>query len=224
MNSFDLFHREGCAGIHPWAAAALLAMVLGTPCLAGGGNTLYVLQDATPRPDIGNRLTIDQSAATGARVGTALVPATQRGAGNSAELTMSGFGGSAQFMQDNSDAAANPLGNTLSIVAAGASLAAIVQAGDGNAAAIEVAPLSAASILQNGDLNDASLTVSGSLAAGTIIQNGNRNDANLSVGGFSAVTYIQNGNELTTDGLSYRGQPVTVWSNAGTVLITQSSR
>jgi hypothetical protein len=206
------------------AAATMFTLLASGAAMAGGGNTLYVLQDASARPDIGNRLVIDQSAASNALVGTALVPATQRGANNNADLTMSGFGGTIQLLQDNSDASANPIGNSLSISTAGASVAVAVQTGDGNLASLVLAPLSAGTIVQNGDLNAASVIVSGSLAAGTIIQNGDQNTANLAVGGFSAVTYVQNGDGLSTDGLSYSGQPVTVWSNAGAVLITQSIR
>lgn len=206
-------------------AATATGLLAASPALAGNGNILYILQDSTVRPDLGNEVRVDQSGADYSLIGTALEPATQKGAANEADLTITGAAGTIQLLQDNSAAYLNPIGNTAVVSVDGVAAAAVaIQEGDGNTTTINVSGLFAlGSTTQLGDLNDAELFVEGPFAAGTIVQNGDDNEARLTVGGYSAVTYIQNG-----DGLSYQtltGTPLgaTVWSNAGPVLITQSS-
>jgi hypothetical protein len=193
-------------------------MALTGPAFAGSGNTLYLIQDSSVQPGLGNQATVDQTGASGSLIGTSLVPATQKGVLNQATLVVTGNGGTIQLYQDNAAVIA-PTGNLASIEVRNGGNAGVVQSGDGNAASVFVRGLTAGALVtQLGSDNLADVDVRGTLAAGVVFQKGDGNTAALDVRGFSQVTYIQNG-----DGFATPNVPVTVWSNAGPVIITQTA-
>jgi len=148
--------------------------------------------------------------------------AFQGGTRNTADITVSGSGGTVRLFQNNVSAGSAALGNAASITLSGNGVAIVGQQGDANKALLSVSGAkSGGSILQLGNGNRADLSVSTGATA-LISQEGNNNSSGqVSIQGSEAnVTYIQRG-----DGL----QPVnparglTVSTNAGTVTIQQST-
>lgn len=184
-----------------------------SPSLAGDGNSVSILQSGS-----NNSLFTDQSNASGSLLGDGTSPLTQSGFDNSATITVNGGAG----------------GSALSGAIGSAFLqqGSLTQPGNGNIASITVNGVgSVGSIVQMGNQNDASLTVSDG-AQGTIKQIGNKNSAGLNLSGSPlSVTYIQQGNNLTTGpgititSTSMPGLPAgtTITGAAPAITITQTS-
>lgn len=196
-------------------------IVLPGAAIAGGGNEIYVLQESAT--GLGNKLEIDQSGANDSLVrglgDSELAPATQKGDGNSADLTITGNGGEIRLEQDNF--ATGQPGNTANVTVDGGNLATVQQLGSGNLATLGVSgSLTEGGIFQNGDGNNALLTVSGSNTSGSVTQNGDGNETALTVtGNGTAVDYTLNGNSVT----NVPGGGVQVINNGAQVTITQTA-
>ncbi|WP_322865048.1 hypothetical protein U5922_001865 [Aquicoccus sp. G2-2] len=203
------------------AAATLAALSLATPAMAGDGNTLYIQQDASSTD--GNSLFVDQSLAFDSTVAgdiAATLPAMQTGGNNTGVITLSGDGAMVLFGQTNSGLGAGT--NTAEIT--GDSYATIVlqQDGFGNDGMLDVGSGSnQGALFQYGDENTGKVTVSGTNNSGTLYQRGDNNTYALNVtGNKSSVQWNQIGNNISpTSSVT----PATVISNAGKVIITQTS-
>ncbi|MEH6833123.1 MULTISPECIES: hypothetical protein [Falsihalocynthiibacter] len=188
--------------------------------MAGDGNYLYLVQD-TQDSLLGNTLQIDQSLATNSSVAGSLngfMPALQLGGGNSANITVENERATVLLNQDNS-LAPSLSGNAATIFGGELAVVALEQLGSGNLGNIEVTGRgNIGSLSQTGDRNNGSVLVSGTSNSGTLNQVGNDNTYGLSVSGSATnVTFNQVGNNMTAT-----GSP-TVFSNAGTVVITQTT-
>lgn len=200
--------------------AILLPAIAGTTILlasaawAGSGNTITVIQERTFGTE-GNTLTVDQSQADHSLVrGLLDEAARQKGNDNEATLTLEGYGGVIQLLQDNSFT--RGAGNAAVVNAGANSIAAVAQIGSGNLATLDVSgTLARGTVLQTGSGNNANLTVEGTGANGLIAQIGRNNVTTLEVSGAS-VNYTVIGNNL-----SNAGGP-QVYSNGATVTITQT--
>lgn len=142
--------------------------------------------------------------------------ARQTGAGNSADITMSGLGGFVGLLQDSTSAS---IGNRSTVNLAGGGQALIGQLGGNNQANATLgAGALEGAILQRGSNNTADLTVTGAGASGRISQVGNGLNNGLSVTGVgTSAALIANGVSNAA-----AGTPVTVESNGAAVTITQS--
>jgi hypothetical protein len=148
---------------------------------AGDGNTLYLVQESSPWSTNGNTLQSDQSRATNSSIGWRLLPATQNGSGNDAEIALVGNGGQVGFWQDNRDRLSNPLAyNSASISLTGDGLVTLVQLGGGNVADLTLDNGGRGSITQSGLYNEAALVLHGG-ADGSITQLGDGNTTALDV-------------------------------------------
>lgn len=188
---------------------------------AAQNNTLFIIQDSG---DVigrgnGNTLFLDQSEATGSRVGGSVtdqnVAAQQIGQNNFADLRISGTGGVLALRQIAQTSQLD--GNRADIDLDGFNpLASLLQEGQNNTATIDVTgTLSSGVLEQIGNDNVGTVQVGGLRTSGRLIQNGNNNATGIVVdGNGSDVTVTQNGNNLT-------GAPIVV-SNGATVIITQS--
>ena len=191
---------------------------------AGSSNNVYLLQDSST--ELGNSIFIDQSTANASSVaGSAngLLPASQTGSGNVANLRLSGQGGTAILNQNNL-ILAGATGNEAVAVLSDYAKGTINQFGDGNTANLRVTGTldgtggTAGTVNQLGNRNDATLTVEGRGASGKINQLGSGNTNALEVTGTgTSATYTQIGNNAANP------QGVTVVSNGGSVQITQFS-
>lgn len=205
-------------GVLVFAAAAF---TLPGAAIAGSDNEIYVLQQSST--GLGNTLVIDQSNANESLVRglgeSEFAPATQKGDGNSADLTITGNGGEIRLLQDNF--ATGQPGNAAKVTVGGDNLATVQQVGSGNLAELEVTgSLSEGSILQNGSQNDALLSVSGNNANGSITQNGDGNNTVLAVtGSGTSVDYTLVGDNVT----NVQNGGVQVFTNGASVTITQTA-
>lgn len=143
-------------------------------------------------------------------------PARQTGAGNNADITVSGVNGFVGLLQDSSKASA---GNRATVKLTGSGEALIGQLGGGNRATATIGSGAlGGAILQDGTGNIANLDVTGTGASGRISQFGSglNNALNVSGAGTSAA--------LIANGVSNAapGAAVTVQSNGAAVTITQS--
>lgn len=197
--------------------SALLALSLsGAAAHAGENNVLFIEQDAVGT-GIGNTLFVDQSSASDSLVAGDLdgnAAALQRG-GNTASVTLDGIGAAVALNQVNPTGAAF---NTATIE--GGTLASILidQQGVGNNGTLNVgAGDNTGQLFQIGNGNTGVVSVDGQDSSGTLRQVGNDNTSDLVVSGTGvSVDYTQNGNGLTSS------VPAQVFSNAGTVTITQT--
>ena len=199
-----------------YAIAAIAFSAL--PLAAGDANVLNFVQISTGAD--GNALFIDQSGATGSLIAgdrLNILPATQVGNGNEADVEIRGNGGTLVLNQNNALTGLS-VGNQAEAVIAGLSgFGSIVQLGDLNAATLSVQSPDAfnpasGSIAQIGSGNTAALSVDGAGASGELRQFGNGNTNALSVEGTgTTASYTQIGN-----GLSNPNGGVSVVSNGST--------
>ncbi|MEP9374472.1 hypothetical protein [Mesorhizobium sp. KR1-2] len=208
------------AGFPIAATAGGLFLAMAGTAGAGNGNKLYLLQEKTFGTE-GNTLSVDQSQANDSII-RGLVsgqPATQKGSGNRAELTIDGNGGRVQLLQNNS--ISGGAGNSAVVNLSGNALAILGQVGAGNTANLSVAgELAQGSIFQTGKFNNADLSVSGNRAKGLVTQIGNNITTGLSVTGTgTTVSYTVNGNNVT----NAPGGGVQVYTNGAAVSITQTT-
>jgi hypothetical protein len=211
---------------------ALVAFAASPPAIAGSGNTLYLSQQGTS-----NTIQVDQSNANDSTVGGVAQPlpvtgddltpsslngsASQNGFNNSAEITMTGAGGTAGLSQDNS---AQPgYGNTATLALSAGALGLVGQLGDHNSAALTVSGVDAfGGIVQNGSNNTGKLDVRGDGVTGKLIQTGSDNHAGFAFSGSSGsqATYevVGSGVTLTTPAT------VTTIGNGASVTIVQSTQ
>jgi hypothetical protein len=218
-------------------AALACATTVSPPLPAfAGGNTVYLYQENTGGEGSGNTIYIDQSGARNSQVGgisnvavdgdnqityslsadPTLAPAKQIGSNNTADVTITGEGGLATVLQDNSGSVG--FGNQATLNVLGSGFGAIQQNGDRNQANLTVNGSGAGAIRQNGNRNRGTLDVA-SGTDGTLVQNGNKQDITFSTvaGSGSQVLYTVNGNGVT------QTAPVTVITNGASVTITQTS-
>jgi hypothetical protein len=223
-------------------AATILTLLPASLSQAGDNNTVYIKQESPAGSLNGNSLTIDQSDATNSLlVGPSVSslagllnvslpsslqggqnPASQRGEGNEAKITMTGDGGALMLVQDTSpfqamQPAGSGTGNTATAVLNGASLGAVIQLGTANTANLQLEQANGL-ITQLGSNLRADLAVTGPDSRGQIVQIGSRNTADVEVQGSGTnVTYTQIGNDLTSS------QTMEVFStNSGNISITQT--
>lgn len=201
-------------------AIATFWLVSSAPAMAGDGNTLYLLQNSVGGAQ-GNTLTINQTLAfnssiVGSEDGS--TPAAQIGGGNLAEVTLEGEGGFVLLHQDSS-LSASLLGNSAYLFGGEQATIALQQLGANNYARIDVfGSDNSGSLYQEGEGNHGTVAVDGEHNSGTLNQIGNNNVYSISVSGSSTdVTFNQIGNNLAPTGLS-----ASVYSSAGTVVITQT--
>ncbi len=193
------------------AAVAMLA----APATAQN-NSLFILQDNSTG-GMSNTISVDQSAASRSRVGSAETPAEQIGGGNVADVSIVGEGSRVDLSQRSVTSRVD--GNDVSIDLSGTTLLGTVsQAGSGNRGAVSVSGARArGSLVQDGNFNAGTVSVSGSDASGALRQIGDGNATDLEVSGAgTSVTYDVIGNGLTAV------VPPTVRSNGATVTITQT--
>lgn len=144
--------------------------------------------------------------------------ATQQGAGNFADVRISGTGGTVGLQQGGLSAS----GNSATVALDGSGTALIGQIGSNNRSTLDVSgDLAFGSILQQGDSNVAALTVTGG-GQGALTQIGNGNDTALNVDGITGtnVSYTLVGSGVTNLNPT---QGVDVITNAASVTITQTS-
>lgn len=203
---------------------------------AGGawadGNTVYLSQMGE-----GNRITVDQSAASNSIVRGAPSPersasgggaAAQIGAGNQASIEVAGMGSDVRFFQRNpprgvGNVAAVEVGALTGALSSQllSGSASLFQDGDGNHSSISVTgPGSDGAVTQIGMHNKANLSVTGARASGALLQEGNHNALDVEVTGSGvAVAYEQIGDNLRTPSTV----PVSVFSTAPQILIRQTA-
>jgi hypothetical protein len=218
-------------------------MLLPGAAFAGNGNTLYLLQENTYPGAAANNIDIDQSAGAYTTVGSGSAPAIQRGAGNQANLTLSGDCavsfpdcGTVSLYQDNSSdtllratppvpLAGPPQGNVANVSVSGTGDASIVQVGDQNVADM-VLDDGHGLISQQGLNNIAKLEIQGDLT-GSIAQTGNANIGDLLISGAPgssvSLTQVGNNQSYVGGGSGNSVAPMTVFTTAGAVTISQTS-
>lgn len=191
-----------------FATLSVVTLILGAGVAhAGSGNLLYLEQESDALAADGNNFLSDQYLATNSSIGTPWNPATQKGNGNEADLTLSGNCpivspdcGHASLWQNNTDTSlvgyvAGWLGltpldpNTATIQVTGTGTATLFQSGGGNSANLTLEDGSG-SIVQGGIDNSAALTLVGS-AGGSIRQVGTGHSADLTVQGTGSATLNQ---------------------------------
>jgi len=203
------------------AASAICASVV-AGADAGDGNRATVLQISPPGSTQGNVLVLDQSAAsnsiltgvplTGTLAGTlsgTFMPsnqlygmaATQAGEGNSAHITLTGDGATAQLLQttDNGEGAASlGGGNRATMLVSSAAVAGLVQIGSGNEASLSVNPHASAWVSQIGNGNLVSDLSVGSGGEAVVSQTGDHNTTGaIIVPSGVTLNYSQTGNGLS---------------------------
>jgi hypothetical protein len=218
-------------------------LLLSGTAFAGSGNTLYLLQENTYPGAAANNIDIDQSGGAYTTIGSGPTPAIQRGAGNQADLTLSGDCalsfpdcGTVTLYQDNSSDTllqvspavtlpGAPQGNVANVSVSGTGDASIVQVGDQNEADLAL-DNGHGSISQQGLSNIAKLEIQGNLT-GSIAQTGNANVGDLLIYGApgSSVSLTQTGNNQSYvgGGSGNSVAPMTVFTTAGAVTISQTS-
>ncbi len=222
--------------------AAAVPLLSAGPSLGGDNNAVYIKQESPVGSLAGNSLTIDQSAAQNSLVIGPSVPsmlrfldidiqsgllgaprpASQRGEGNEATITMRGDGGVLQLLQDTSpfqamQQAGSDTSNSATVTMTGAALGAVVQLGTGNTANLALNEANGL-IAQLGTNLTADLEVTGPGSSGQVLQIGNRSSASVEIlGSGTNVTYTQIGNDLSSS------QGVEVFTtNSGNISITQT--
>lgn len=196
----------------------LTACLAASPSFAGDSNSVSILQSGS-----NNSLFTDQSNASGSLLGLGTNPL-----GDSIPLTQSGNDNSATIIVNGGPASSSA---SSAIGSAFLQQGTLTEPGSGNTANITVNGVgSLGSIVQLGNKNEANLAVSDG-AHGTIKQIGNENKAGLSLSGNAlSVTYVQQGNNLTTGpgitvtSTSISGMPTGVTTNGTlpTITITQT--
>jgi hypothetical protein len=229
-----------------WAVLGCTAFGLSAaPALAGDSNTVYIKQDSSIT-GVGNTIYVDQSAATGSRVGGfSTVPdlsstpassynsntsalnfpvdlassARQLGGNNSAKITDTGVDDNISLYQNNTQPGLSGSLNYAEITLSGiGSLGGVIQNGYANTANLTVSGTqSAGGIWQQGDHNDGTVNVGGGAAA-LLVQNGSNNTNSLTATGAagSQISYIVNGSNFTASAAQ-------VLTNGAAVTITQSN-
>ena len=226
-------------------SAAALCALSASGADAGDRNVLILLQEGST-----NSISVDQQGANDSQVGgvaydsannafnridlstneaDALAnPVLQLGERNSADVTLTGEGGTVFLQQQgqtpNTDGFDNTANITVNSTAGGGNLAAVLQAGNNNAATIAInGSLSEANVLQDGNGNlgtvqvgDSNLPLSNVRA--TLTQDGNGNNTELQVFGInnSEYSYTVIGDNTTTS------VPAVIITNGASVTITQS--
>lgn len=202
------------------ATAGCLFLAMAGTASAGNGNELYLLQERTFGTE-GNTLSVDQSLANNSIIRglNSSQPATQKGDGNRAVLTIKGNGGRVSLLQNNS--VLQGAGNSAVVNLSGNALATVSQIGAGNTADLTVAgKFAQGSILQTGKSNNANLKVSGDGAKGLVAQVGNNNNTGLEVTGKgTTVSYTLIGSNVT----NVPAGGVQVYTNGAAVSITQTT-
>lgn len=167
-------------------------------------NNILVLQEGD-----GNRLSVDQSAASNSVVAgysdwsaplvSDLAAALQLGDDNQIDVTVTGGTGSmVLFRQDTNNAIG--LGNRGFVTASeGAILVTLDQLGVGNEAALAVQGASTGTISQTGNGNTAGIAIDGAGSTVGIVQEGNGLLASLEAGSGQNVTITQIGNPSAGD-------------------------
>lgn len=177
-------------------------------------NTALVRQVSPFGTASGNTLSIDQSAATNARLvgpGANLVgsvaaqtlavlsgqagsdpSALQKGESNTATAVMSGSGGELQLFQATPSLNNVGGGNQAEMVAANAALGGVIQIGEFNTAALTLDD-GRGLVSQTGNQNWASLTVNGSTSQASLSQVGDFNNGAMIVGSGGSATLLQIG-------------------------------
>ena len=220
--------------------AAVVATAAMAPLSASADFNTLVIEQTNEPGDLGNTLFVDQSAATSSTVGGLVIEnvlidgmegltatpqsaAVQAGSGNTADITITGSGGTARLSQvgDGNDAAL-VLGTSLT--PATGSLAIIGQEGLNNQASLTVLGTgSVGTILQTGNGNEAGLTVNGNNINAGVAQIGNGNKAtDLIATGTANVQYIQIGDGLTAS-TAAQVTSNAVTSNGAAITIIQRS-
>lgn len=185
-------------------------------------NRLFIIQDSSLVGGVGNTLFVDQSEASGSVITGDInasvldqTPATQTGAGNSAQINISGVDGRVAL---NQTAPEGQIGNNVANIDLSGLLATgvLTQSGIGNDGSLTVSGQGAsASLEQLGDNNTGFVDVTGANAVGRLVQDGDNNDTGITVAGNGAnVTVTQTGNNIVT--------APTVTTNGGTVIINQT--
>lgn len=225
------------------AASAICAGFVAGPA-AGDGNRATVLQISPPGSAEGNVLVLDQSAASnsiltgvplsGTLVGTlsgTFIPsnqlygmaATQAGEGNSAHITLTGDGATAQLLQttDSTEGIGSQGGgNRATILASSAAVAGVVQIGQGNEASLSVDPHASAWVSQIGNSNLVDNLSVGSGGEAVVSQTGDHNTTGaIIVPSGVTLNYSQTGNGLSPANGS--GVQVIYSGAPGAITITQ---
>jgi hypothetical protein len=227
---------------------ALIALMSASLATAGGNNDAFIRQVSPAGSELGNTLSIDQSAATDSTVrgiGSELIgkvpfyvlglltandplAAQQRGESNEAALTITGAGGELQLYQ-SVGAGANwaPYGavarNTAVLAAASGALGGVIQIGSENLASLTLGDDATGLISQFGSKLSATLDV-GARGQGTVVQQGYNSDAGtIAVASGTSVQFFQSGNNLKAPELP-EGVSASVFSTAiGTIIIQQTA-
>ena len=195
------------------------SITFGSLAIAGDENYVFIEQEAWSGGS-GNILFVDQSDAYGSSVAgdkNLLTPALQSGGGNEAYVTLTGTGGLVLLEQESTGLG---LGTNTATLTGGAYAAiTLVQSGINNSGSVIVGPGgNTGALFQKGEGNDGEVSVEGTNSTGILLQDGNYNSHSLIVNGQdTTVQWNQVGNNVT--GVS----PAQVWSNAGTISITQYS-
>ena len=194
------------------------------PASAGDGNIVYIEQQSYVS-GVGNTLFVDQSDATESTVAgdtAGLTPATQIGGDNRADITLTGFGGTVLLSQTN-DMPGLGQPNTATITGGAYARAFLSQDGFGNSGTLDVGSGgNTAALFQDGERNTGTVTVFGTGNTGTLRQQGNDNTSALEVSGSGTnVQWNQIGNGLSSASAVV---PAQVYTNAGTITITQISQ
>ncbi|MCF3595120.1 hypothetical protein LZG00_14085 [Rhodobacteraceae bacterium LMO-12] len=210
------------------AAGMCVSLACVVPASAGDGNIVFIEQQST-NAGLGNTLFVDQSEANNSIVAgdtsLGLTPATQIGGDNEARITLRGNGARVQLNQFNSDLGLTDPTNLASIMGGSSASIILDQQGFGNIGTLDVAEGgNSGALFQIGERNEGTVKVTGSNNSGTLYQKGNDNEYTLQVSGQdTTVQWNQIGNNLgVTSGTSVA--PAQVFSNAGSVTITQISR
>ena len=226
-------------------SAAALCALSASGANAGDRNVLILLQEGST-----NSISVDQQGANDSQVGgvaydsannafnridlstneaDALAnPVLQLGERNSADVTLTGEGGTVFLQQQGQAPNTNGINNTADITinstVGGGNLGAVLQAGNDNQATIAInGSQLEANVLQDGNGNVGAVQIGSSNvplsnARATLTQNGNGNNTELQVLGTnnSEFNYTINGNNTTTS------VPAVIITNGASVTITQS--
>lgn len=205
------------------AASVALSLGAASQGLAGDDNLLFIEQTSVAGGS-GNSLVVDQSLASGSVVAgdkMANTPARQSGPANTGRIELEGEGGAVLFQQQNTGLGAGTPNDAQLSGGAFATIA-LEQIGSGNLGRVDVgAGGNTGALFQYGTGNDGTVNVSGTGSTGTLYQKGDNNEAGLDVDGVNlTVQWNQVGNNIAPVS---QATPAQVISNAGTVIINQTS-
>lgn len=217
----------------------LVGLLIGSLSFApvqADNNTVLVRQESPFGTASGNTLSIDQSAATNARLigpranlmGTlgaetlailsgqdsANSAALQRGENNVATVSMSGDGGELQLLQTTSSINGVGGGNRAELVAANAALGGLIQIGEFNNATLTLND-GQGLIAQTGSQNWASLTVNGASSQASLSQVGDFNNGQMVVGSGGSATLLQIGNGNRSGAVEVGNDATLIYTQIG---------